>query len=45
MPTENIPPILTMDARNKDQVRAALVAMTALLEMAERFPKSVQLAE
>ena len=45
MPTENIPPILTMDARNKDQVRAALVAMTALLEMAERFPKSVLLAE
>ena len=44
MPTESVPPILTMDARDKDQVRAALVAMTALLEMAERFPKAAQLA-
>ncbi|QNP49311.1 GTP-binding protein [Diaphorobacter aerolatus] len=36
---ENVPPILSMDARDKSQVRAALVAMTALLEMVERFPK------
>lgn len=36
---ESIPPILSMDARDKSQVRSAMVAMTALLEMAERFPK------
>lgn len=39
---EHVPPILSMDARNKTQVRAALVAMTALLEMVERFPKAAQ---
>lgn len=37
---EDVPPIVTMDARNKQQVRAALIAMTALLEMSERFPKA-----
>lgn len=36
---EDIPPVLTMDARNKRQVRTALVAMAALLEMLERFPR------
>ena len=40
---ENVPPILSMDARDKSQVRAALVAMTALLEMVERFPKPMQM--
>jgi signal recognition particle receptor subunit beta len=35
---EDVPPVVTMDARNKAQVRTALVAMTALLEMCERFP-------
>lgn len=35
-----VPPVLRVDARSKSQVRAALVAMTALLEMAERFPKA-----
>ena len=39
MDAEFIPPILSMDARSKPQVRAAMVAMTALLEMSERFPK------
>ena len=39
MDAEFVPPILSMDARNKPQVRAAMVAMTALLEMSERFPK------
>ena len=39
MPIELVPPILSMDARDKSQVRAAMVAMTALLEMHERFPK------
>lgn len=34
-----LPPVIEMDARNKSHVHAALVAMTALLEMAERFPK------
>lgn len=37
--TDVVPPVLEMDARNKKHVHAALVAMTALLEMAERFPK------
>ena len=37
---EDIPPIVSMDARSKKQVRSTLVAMTALLEMHERFPKS-----
>ena len=36
-----LPPIMEMDARNKKHVHAALVAMTAQLEMAERFPKIV----
>lgn len=40
---ESVPPILSMDARNKPQVRAALVVMTALLEMVERFPKAQHL--
>ena len=31
------PPVLEMDARDKKHVRAALIAMTALLEMRERF--------
>ena len=34
-----LPPVLTMDARNKRHVRAALMAVAAMLEMAERFPK------
>ncbi len=34
-----MPPVLTMDARNKRHVRAALMAVAAMLEMAERFPK------
>lgn len=34
-----LPPVVRMDARDKKQVYAGLVAMTALLEMAERFPK------
>jgi hypothetical protein len=33
-----LPPVLDLDARNKNHVYAALVVMTALLEMAERFP-------
>lgn len=37
---EDIPPILTMDARLKGDVRTALIVMTALLEMRERFPKA-----
>ncbi len=37
---EDIPPILSMDARSKKQVRSTLIAMTALLEMHERFPKA-----
>ena len=36
---EATPPVLAMDARNPRQVRAVLVAMTALLEMLERFPR------
>lgn len=40
---ENIPPILSMDARDKAQVRSAMVVMTALLEMSERFPKISQI--
>lgn len=35
-----LPPVLEMDARNSKHVRAALIAMTAQLEMAERFRKS-----
>ena len=34
-----IPPIVSMDARESLQVRAALIAMTALLEMRERFER------
>jgi len=37
--SDTLPPVLEMDARNKRHVHAILVAMTALLEMAERFPK------
>lgn len=33
------PPVLEMDARDKKHVRATLIAMTALLEMTERFSK------
>ncbi len=36
---EETPPVVTMDARNRRQVRTVLVAMTALLEMLERFPR------
>jgi hypothetical protein len=36
-----LPPVMEMDARNKKHVHAALVAMTAQLEMAERYPKVV----
>jgi len=39
--TDIVPPVLEMDARNKKHVHAVLVAMTAQLEMAERFPKVV----
>lgn len=39
------PPILEMDARDKQHVRAALIAMTALLEMTERFPKASRARE
>lgn len=35
-----LPPVLEMDARDKKHVRATLMAMTALLEMSERFSKS-----
>lgn len=34
-----LPPVIEMDARDPRQVRVALIAMTALLEMCERFPK------
>lgn len=34
------PPILTMDARDRNQVRAALITMTAVLEMHERFARN-----
>ena len=33
-----LPPVLEMDARDKKHVRATLMAITALLEMTERFP-------
>lgn len=33
------PPVMEMDARDRRHVQAALIAMTALLEMTERFPK------
>lgn len=36
-----LPPVVHMDAREKKHVYAALVAVTAQLEMAERFPKHV----
>ena len=39
LPISDVPPVLRVDARSKPQVRAAMVAMTAVLEMAERFPK------
>jgi signal recognition particle receptor subunit beta len=32
------PPVFKVDARERDQVRGLLVALTALLEMADRFP-------
>lgn len=35
--SNEMPPVLEVDARNKKHVQAALVAMTAQLEMAERF--------
>ncbi|MCX7257353.1 MAG: ATP/GTP-binding protein [Polaromonas sp.] len=35
--SEILPPVLEMDARDKKHVRATLIAITALLEMAERF--------
>lgn len=34
-----LPPVLEMDARVKRHVRATLIAMAALLEMSERYPK------
>lgn len=34
-----MPPILSMDARESLQVRSALIAMTALLEMRQRFER------
>jgi signal recognition particle receptor subunit beta len=37
--SDALPPVLEMDARNKKHVHTALVAMTAQLEMAERYPK------
>lgn len=37
---EDMPPIVTMDARLKGDVCTALIVMTALLEMRERFPKA-----
>lgn len=36
-----MPPVIEMDARDKKHVHAVLVAMTAQLEMAERFPKAM----
>jgi len=38
--SDMMPPVLEMDAREKRHVQAALVAMTAMLEMSERFPKA-----
>lgn len=35
-----LPPVIEIDARSRLHVRAALSAMTAQLEMAERFPKT-----
>ena len=39
MAVEDMPPVIAVDARSQADVRSALVAMTALLEMHERFPK------
>jgi len=36
---EVLPPVVAMDARNSQHVRVALIAMTAMLEMSERFPR------
>ena len=36
------PPVLEMDARNPDHVRTVLVTLTAMLEMAARFPRGGQ---
>lgn len=38
MACEILPPVLEMDARDKKHVSATLIAITALLEMTERFP-------
>lgn len=38
---EVLPPVLEMDARDKKHVRATLMAITALLEMTERFPTAL----
>lgn len=35
----HVPPVVTMDARESSQVRSALIAMAALLEMRQRFER------
>jgi hypothetical protein len=36
--TDVVPPVFCVDAREREQVRGLLAALTALLEMSERFP-------
>lgn len=38
---DGVPPVLRLDARRSDHLRSLLIAVTALLEMEERYPRGM----